>query len=212
MRPANIRRSIIVDSSGPYIIRAGTRVTFWCRGSEYPAFSGLDSQTLNREVHRTLETQAIPEQPAPESDRTTAYLYYAALAEALEPGKPARKWNARKSKRSGELLGNVPRRIFTHAASALFQTVSIGGNRPRQSCNGAPDGEEGRIERVVFNGPLSPYGRSAARLWKSACSAQTLSVSISLAGPRKLVMPSEAPQTQPGKRATAAPTEPTTRR
>ena len=147
------------------VLRAGTQgnVLVFVEANTLP-FSGLDSQTLNREVHRTLETQAIPEQPAPESDRTTAYLYYAALAEALEPGKPPEEVECPKGVSAPETFWGMYPAEFSH--TCRVSTVP-NGEYWGQSTAPIPvtarlTVKEGRIERVVFNGPLSPYGRNAA--------------------------------------------------
>lgn len=147
------------------VLRAGTQgnVLVFVEANTLP-FSGLDSQTLLREVHRTLEAQAIPKQPAPESEPTTAYLYYTALAKAMEPGKHAEEVECPKGVSAPENFWGMYPAEFSHTCQV--STVP-NGEYWGQSTAPIPVSarltvKDGRIARVAFNGPLSPYGRSAA--------------------------------------------------
>ena len=127
-------------------------------------FSGLDEQSLEKEIHRVLEAQGIPEDTGSNSDELTALLFYTALASAMHPTAIPEEIECPKGISAPETFWSMYPAEFSHTCSV---SNAGDGRYWGQSSAEIPvtarlDVKAGRIENISFQGPLSPYGQRAA--------------------------------------------------
>ena len=144
-------------------------------------FSGLDAETLNREIHRVLEAQGIPPAPSKQSDETTAVLFYTALSQALAPHRSPEPVECPKGISAPETFWKMYPAEFSHQCEVgpLPNGRYWGQSTADIPVTARLDIKNGRIEEIHFQGPLSPYGQRAAEQMKQRMlAANDLSVDI----------------------------------
>jgi uncharacterized protein with FMN-binding domain len=144
-------------------------------------FSGLDRDTLRREVYRTLEAQGLPAAMDTDSDPVTARLYYSALAAAMHPQQQPEPVECPKGVSAPDNFWKMYPSEFSHTCTV---TNVPDGQYWGQSTAKIPVSAkltvlDGRIKEVYFKGPISPYGLKATQAMQSRMkNSQTVGVDI----------------------------------